>query len=57
MSKRLSKYITSFDYVHRYLIVLSPTSGSISISSFETVIGTPVVIASASFRLAFLLST
>ena len=57
MSKRLSKYIASFDYVHRYLIVLSPTSGSISIASFETVIGTPVVIASASFRLAFLLST
>ena len=33
MSKRLSKYIASFDYFD------SLTSGSISIASFETVIG------------------
>ena len=56
MSKRLSKYIASFDYF-RYLIVLSATSGSISIASFATVIGTPVGIASASPSVAFSLST
>ena len=38
MSKRLSKYIASFDYFDMSLIVLSATSGSISIASFATVI-------------------
>ena len=40
MSKRLSKYIVSFDYSDKSLIVLSETSGSISIASFATVIRT-----------------
>ena len=53
MSKRLSKYIASFDYFDKSLIVLSATSGSISIASFETVVGAPAEIASASFSLAF----
>ena len=53
MSKRLSKYITSFDYFDKSLTVLSVTTGSISIASFATVTGAPVGIASASFRLAF----
>ena len=57
MSKRLSKYIASFDYFDKFLIVLSATSGSISIASFSTVIGTPVRIASASLSLEFSLST
>ena len=57
MSKRLSKYIAFCDYFDKSLIVLSATSGSISIVSFATVIGTPVGIASASFSLAFSLST
>ena len=46
MSKILSKYISSFDYFDKSLTVLSATSGSISIASFATVIGTPVGIAS-----------
>ena len=53
MIKKLSKYISSFDYFDKSLIVLSATSGSISIASFATVIGAPVGIASASFSLAF----
>ena len=57
MSKRLSKYITSCDYLDKSLIVLSATSGSISIASFATVIGTAAGIASASLSLAFSLST
>ena len=52
-SKRLSKYIASFDYFDKSLIVLSATSGSISIASFPTVIGMPVGIASASLSLTF----
>ena len=57
MSKRLSKYVASFDYFDNSLIVLSVTIGSISIASFATVIRAPVGMASASFSLAFLIST
>ena len=57
MNKRLSKYIASFDYFNKSLIVLSATSGSISIVSFATVIGAPIGIASASFSYAFSMST
>ena len=57
MSKRLSKYIVSFDYYDKSLIVLSETSGSIYIASFATVIETPAGIESASLRLTFSLST
>ena len=57
MSKRLSKYITSFDYFDKSLIVLPVTTGSISIASFATVIGAPVGLTSASFSLAFSICT
>ena len=57
MTKRLSKYIASFDYFDKSLIVLSVTTGSISIASFATVIGAPVGIVSASFSLAFSIFT
>ena len=57
MSKRLGKYISSFDYFHKSLIVLSVTTSSISIASFATVIGAPVGLVSASFSLAFSIST
>ena len=53
MSKRLSKYIASFDYFDKSLIVLSVTIGSISIASFATVIRAPAGMVSASFSLAF----
>ena len=57
MSKRLSKYIASFEYFDKSLIVLSVTTGSISIVSFATVTGAPLRIISASFSLAFSIST
>ena len=57
MSKRLSKYIASFDYFDKSLIVLSVTTGSIFIASFATVIGAPVGIMSASCSLAFSITT
>ena len=57
MSKRLSKYIASFDYFDKSLIVLSVTTGSISIASFATVIGAPVGMMSASCSLAFSITT
>ena len=53
MSKRLSKYIASFDYFDKSLIVLSVATGSISIASFASAIGATVGMMSASFSLAF----
>ena len=57
MSKRLSKYIASFDYVDKSLIVLSVTTDRISIASFATVIGALVGMESAIFSLGFSIST
>ena len=57
MGERRSKYIASFDYFDKSLIVLSVTTGSISIASFTAVIGRPVGIISASFSLTFSIST
>ena len=57
MSKKLIKCIAFCGYFDKPLIVLSATSGSISIASFATVIGTPVGIATASLSLTFSLST
>ena len=56
-SKKLSKYFTTFDYTDKILIILSATTGGISIISFTTTIGAPVRIASASFTLIFSLTT
>ena len=57
MSKRHSKYISSFDYFDKSLIVLSITTCSISIASSATVIGAPVGIVSACFGLLFSIFT
>ena len=57
MSKKLSKYIVVLDDFDKALIVLSATSGGISIISFTSVIGVPAGTASASFTLVFSLTT
>ena len=57
MRQKLSKYISFFDYFDKSLIVLSVTSGGVSIASFATVIGIPVGITSASLSPAFSLCT
>ena len=46
-----------FYYFDRPLIVLSVTTGSVSIASFATVIEAPVGMATACFSLAFSIST
>ena len=56
-SKKLYRYVTIFDYIDKTLIILSATTGGISIISFTTSIGAPVGIASASFTLIFSLTT
>ena len=57
LTKNLSKYIASFEYFDKSLIVLSVATGSISIASFATVIGAPVGMMSASCSLAFSITT
>ena len=52
-SKKMSKYVTTFDYIDKILIALSATTGGISIISFTSNIGVPAGIASASFTLIF----
>ena len=55
--KKLSKYFTIFVYIGKILIVLSATTGGISIIPFTTTIGAPVGIICASFTLIFSLTT
>ena len=52
-SKKLSKYVTIFDYMDKILIVLSPKSSGVSIISLTSTIGVSAGIASASFTLIF----
>ena len=51
--RKLNKYITIFDYIDKTLIILSATSGGVSIISVISIVGLPVGIASASFTLIF----
>ena len=53
-SKKLSKYVAVFDYIDQALIVLSATSGGVSIISFISIVGAPVGMASESLTLFFL---
>ena len=52
-SKKLGRYVTIFDYIDKLLIVLSATSGGVSIISFTSITVVPAGIASASFALIF----
>ena len=56
-SKKLSRYVTIFDYIEKILIVLSATTSGVSIISFTSTIGKSVGIVSASFTLIFSLTT
>ena len=56
-SKKLSKCSAIFDYVDQALIVLSATSGGVSIISFTSIVRAPAGIASASLTLLFSLTT
>ena len=56
-SKKLNKYVTTFDYIDKILIILSVTSSGISIISFASAIGAPAGIASTCFTLIFSITT
>ena len=56
-SKKLSRYITIFDYIDKILIIFSATSSGVSIISFRSVIGASFGITSESFTLIFSITT
>ena len=56
-SKKLSKYVTTFNYIDKILIVLNATTGGVCIISHATVVGAPIGIGSAGFTIAFTLRT
>ena len=56
-SQKLSKYVTTVDYIDKVLIVLGATTGGVSIISFTSAIRAPVGIVSANFTLIFSLTT
>ena len=56
-SEKLDKYVTTFDYIDKVLIVLSATSSRISIISFTSIAGAAVGIANANLTLFLSLTT
>ena len=56
-SKKSSQYVAVFDYIDKVLIVLSATSGGVSIILLTSIVGAPVGVASASLTLFFSLTT
>ena len=56
-SQQLNRYIITFDYIDKILVVLSIKTEGVSIISFTSVIGAPVGIVTASFTLMFSLTT
>ena len=56
-NKKLDKYVTLFDCIDQALVVLSATSGGVSIITFAIIFGATVGIASASVTLFFSLIT
>ena len=56
-SKKLSKYVATFDNIDKSLIVLRATSGGLSICLFTSIVGAPIGTASARFTLLFSLTT
>ena len=56
-SKKLSKYVSTFNYIDKILIALNATTGGVCIISHATVVSTPIGIVSAGFTLLFVLTT
>ena len=57
ITKKLNKYIVSFDYLDKIFITLSASFGTLSIASHATVVGIPVGIAGSSLTLIFTIGT
>ena len=55
--KKLNKYLVSFDYLDKMFITLSPSFGTLSITSYASVVGIPTGITGASLTLVFTIGT
>ena len=52
-SKKISKYVTAFDYIDKILIALSAAIEGVCIVSHATIVGASVGIASPGFTIVF----
>ena len=57
ISKKLNKYLVSFDYLDKIFITLSASFGTLSIASYASVVGIPAGITDASLTLVFTIGT
>ena len=55
-SKKLIKYVSTFNYIDKILIVLNAFTGGVCIISHATVVGAPVGIAISGFTIVFALT-
>ena len=55
--KKRNKYLVSFDYLDKIFITLSASFGTLSIASYDAVVGMPVGIAGSSLTLIFTIGT
>ena len=57
ISKKLNKYLVSFDYLDKIFITLSASFSTLSIASYASVVGIPAGITDASLTLVFTIGT
>ena len=57
IKKKLNKYLVSFDYLDKKFITLSASFSTLSMASYETVLGLPAGIAGSSLNLIFTIGT
>ena len=57
ITKKLNKYLVSFDYLDKIFITLSASFGKLSIASYAAVVGMPFGIAGSSLTLIFTIGT
>ena len=49
----MSKYVSTFDYIDKFFIVLNATTGEVCVITHATIVNAPVGIASAAFTIIF----
>ena len=57
VTKKLKKYLVSFDYLDKIFISLSASFGTLGIASYASVVGTPAGITCSSLTLIFTIGT
>ena len=57
ITKKLNKYLVSFDYLDKIFIALSVSFGTLSIALYASIVGAPSGIAGSSLTLIFTIGT